>query len=144
MKKISLFSDTCKKLSIILISFVSVITILFFILSRGTNIAADIFISLVLLVFLYVFLVINYSKIILDDEKVTFKLILWFKPKKYLIALNDLVEISLDKKAEEINVITVISRTEAFKFTGFYSLRGYPHNLEVSSQIVDNLNNYIK
>lgn len=139
--KYSLVSISYKILSYWMMSFVMFLTITVIIHGGWKNIGADLFIAFLLVFVGYGTFEIHYARIIVKtNRKIVFYVFHWFKPKKYVFSLDDIKELVLDSNIGDINVISLITKDETIKFTGYNSLRGIKNNLLKSKQIVECIN----
>lgn len=139
--KYSLVSIGYKILSYCMMIFVIFLTAIVIFYSKCKNIGADLFIVFLIVFFGYATFVTNYARITIKmDRKIVFYVFHWFKPKKYVFSLDDIKELVLDSNIGDINVISLITKDETIKFTGYNSLRGIKNNLLKSKQIVECIN----
>ena len=138
--KYSLASVGYKILSYYLMSFVMFLTIIVIVHGGWKNIGADLFIVFLLVFFGYSTFAIHYVRItIKTNRKIVLCVFHWFKPKKYVLPIDEIIEIAFDLKVEEINVITVITKDKTIKFTGYNSLNR-KKNLDKTKCIVESIN----
>ena len=87
-----------------------------------------------------------YARIkILSSNEIIFYVFLWFKPKKYRISFDDILEVNLGTKFVDTNVIYVITKDKIIKFTGFIQGSGVTlKGIKKSEIIVKEINQILE
>jgi hypothetical protein len=124
--------------------FVIFLTAIVIFYSKFKNIGVDLFVTFLLVFFGYGTFVTNYARItIKQDRKIVFYVFHWFKPYKYVFSFDDIKELVLDSNMGDINVISLITKNETIKFTGYNSLN-HQKNRKKSKFIVESINEELK
>lgn len=135
MKKISLTSIWAKILASYLFFLSTPLAFCILFMVDKKNIWASAFMVFAWLFITFALFMIFYSKIIIKNDLVIFRVFWWFKPKKYKIEVKNIENVYLDDNNIS-NVIHVITKDAEIKFTGYNSLKGRSNNLQQSKRIV--------